>query len=66
MLTAQELADDLFIMTGNIDKALAVLRDVLDSGRPLPADMTDLFIDARGCLLEMDAKANPSKWKQWS
>lgn len=66
MLTAQQLADDLFLRTCNIDKALQALRDVLDSGRPLSSDMTDLFIGARDCLLEMDAKAFPSKWKQWS
>ena len=66
MLTPQRLADDLFLKHCNIDKALAALREVLDSGRPLSADMTDLFIGARDCLLEMDAKANPSMWKQWS
>ena len=67
MLTSQELATDLLEVTdGNIENALDSVRQVLDSGRHIPSDMVDLMIGCRDILLEMDRKANPQNWKQWS
>ena len=67
MLTSQELATDLLSVTeGDIEKALDSLRKSLDSGQYIPSDTVDLLIGCRDILLEMDRKANPSNWKQWS
>ena len=67
MLTSQELATDLLEVTdGDLEKALDCLRQSLDSGRHIPSDMVDLMIGCRDILLEMDRKANPHNWKQWS